>query len=309
MEGTATVFHGTNIKESMTKIKNELISHTDLYVWTQINFAYHSNKIEGSHLSKNQTKQIFETNDLTMDLDDALEARNHFRLFDYMLKTVDEPLSKEMMIQMNMILKRGTSYEDNPAYNVGGFKVRENGIGLINPFKTTKPADVETEIDVLLEKFQNKGILSFEDIVEFHVCFERIHPFGDGNGRTGRMIMFKQCLQNNRIPFVLLDRDRAFYLRGLKEWDFERNYLIDTLLTQQDIYASVCEQFDIFKDFGQKELSKNKIVDENEQYVLFEIDEGMYQLVADDQVIGETEKNTIKDALESIKSQIRFLKE
>lgn len=109
MEGTATVFHGTNIKESMTKIKNELISHTDLYVWTQINFAYHSNKIEGSHLSKNQTKQIFETNDLTMDLDDALEARNHFRLFDYMLKTVNEPLSKEMMIQMNMILKRGTS--------------------------------------------------------------------------------------------------------------------------------------------------------------------------------------------------------
>lgn len=303
MEGTATVFHGTNIKESMTKIKNELISHTDLYVWTQINFAYHSNKIEGSHLSKNQTKQIFEANDLTMDLDDALEARNHFRLFDYMLKTVDEPLSKEMMIQMNMILKRGTSYEDNPVYNVGGFKVRENGIVLINPFKTTKPADVETEIDVLLEKFQNKGILSFEDIVEFHVCFERIHPFGDGNGRTGRMIMFKQCLQNNRIPFVLLDRDRAFYLRGLKECDFEKNYLIDTLLTQQDIYASLCEQFDIFKDFGQKELSKNKIVDENEQYVLFEIDEGMYQLVADDQVIGETEKNTIKDALESIKSQ------
>ena len=303
MEGTATVFHGTNIKESMTKIKNELISHTDLYVWTQINFAYHSNKIEGSHLSKNQTKQIFETNDLTMDLDDALEARNHFRLFDYMLKTVDEPLSKEMMIQMNMILKRGTSYEDNPAYNVGGFKVRENGIGMINSFKTTKPANVETELDALLEKFQNKGVLSFEDIVEFHVCFERIHPFGDGNGRTGRMIMFKQCLQNNRIPFVLLDRDRAFYLRGLKEWDFEKNYLIDTLLTQQDIYASLCEQFDIFKDFGQKELSKNKIVDENEQYVLFEIDEGMYQLVADDQVIGETEKNTIKDALESIKSQ------
>lgn len=115
--------------------------------------------------------------------------------------------------------------------------------------------------------------------------------------------MFKQCLQNNCIPFVLLDRDCAFYLRGLKEWDFERNYLIDTLLTQQDIYASVCEQFDIFKDFGQKELSKNKIVDENEQYVLFEIDEGIYQLVADDQVIGETEKSNICDALESIKSQ------
>lgn len=248
----------------MTNIINELISHKDLYVWTQINFAYHSNKIEGSKLSKDQIIQIFEENDLTIHSDDALEARNHFRLFDYMLKTVDEPLSKEMMIQMNMILKRGTSYEDNPAYNVGGFKVRENGIGMINPFKTTKPADVETELDALLEKFQNKGVLSFEDIVEFHVCFERIHPFGDGNGRTGRMILFKQCLQNSHIPFVLLDRDRAFYLRGLKEWDFERNYLIDTLLTQQDIYASVCEQFDIFKDFGQKELSKNKIVDKND---------------------------------------------
>lgn len=106
----------------MTKIKNELISHMDLYVWTQINFAYHSNKIEGSKLSKDQIIQIFEANDLTINSDDALEARNHFRLFDYMLKTVDEPLSKEMMIQMNMILKKGTSYEDNPAYNVGGLK-------------------------------------------------------------------------------------------------------------------------------------------------------------------------------------------
>lgn len=281
----------------MTNIKNELISHKDLYVWTQINFTFNSNKIEGSHLSKNQIKQIFEENDLTIHSDDALEARNHFRLFDYMLKTVDEPLSKEMMIQMNMILKRGTSYEDNP-YNVGGFKVRENGIGMINPFKTTKPADVETELDALLEKFQNKGVLSFEDIVEFHVCFERIHPFGDGNGRTGRMIMFKQCLQNSHIPFVLLDRDRAFYLRGLKEWDFERNYLIDTLLTQQDIYASVCEQFDIFKDFGQKSCQKIRLLTKT-----IEIDEEMYQLVADDQVIGETEKNNICDALESIKSQ------
>ena len=229
----------------MTNIKNELVSHTDLYVWTQINFAYHSNKIEGSKLSKDQIIPIFEENDLTIHSDDALEARNHFRLFDYMLKTVDEPLSKEMMIQMNMILKRGTSYEDNPAYNVGGFKVRVNGIGMINPFKTTKPADVETELDALLEKFQNKGVLSFEDIVEFHVCFERIHPFGDGNGRTGRMIMFKQCLQNNCIPFVLLDRDRAFYLRGLKEWDYERGYLMDTCLSAQDKYKAYLDYFRI----------------------------------------------------------------
>ena len=172
----------------MTNIKNELISHTDLYVWTQINFTFNSNKIEGSHLSKNQTKQIFETNNMFIEpkdkelvpLDDALEARNHFRLFDYMLKTVDEPLSKEMMIQMNMILKRGTSYEDNPAYNVGGFKVRENGIGMINSFKTTKPADVETELDALLEKFQNKGVLSCDfpvDLFRSLICSAQIGYF------------------------------------------------------------------------------------------------------------------------------------
>lgn len=229
----------------MTNIKNELISHKDLYVWTQINFTFNSNKIEGSHLSKNQTKQIFEENDLTIHSDDALEARNHFRLFDYMLKTVDEPLSKEVRIQMNMILKRGTSYEDNPAYNVGGFKVRENGIGMINPFKTTKPADVETELDALLEKFQNKGVLSFEDIVEFHVCFERIHPFGDGNGRVGRLILFKECLKYNIVPFIIDDQLKMFYYRGLKEWDYERGYLMDTCLSAQDKYKAYLDYFRI----------------------------------------------------------------
>lgn len=228
----------------MTNIKNELISHKDLYVWTQINFTFNSNKIEGSHLSKNQIKQIFKENDLTIHSDDALEARNHFRLFDYMLKTVDEPLSKEMMIQMNMILKRGTSYEDNP-YNVGGFKVRENGIGMINPFKTTKPADVETELDALLEKFQNKGVLSFEDIVEFHVCFERIHPFGDGNGRVGRLILFKECLKYNIVPFIIDDQLKMFYYRGLKEWDYERGYLMDTCLSAQDKYKAYLDYFRI----------------------------------------------------------------
>lgn len=131
---------------------------------------------------------------------------------------------------------------------------------MINPFKTTKPADVETELDALLEKFQNKGVLSFEDIVEFHVCFERIHPFGDGNGRTGRMIMFKQCLQNSHIPFVLLDRDRAFYLRGLKEWDFERNYLMDTLLTQQDIYASFSNNLIYLKILVKKSCQKIRLL-------------------------------------------------
>lgn len=280
----------------------------NIYHWTQINFAYNSNKIEGSRLSKDQTQQIFETNNMFIEpkdkelvyLDDVIEARNHFRLFDYMLDNIGKPLSKNMIIKMNTILKRGTSYEDNPAYNVGGFKIRENGIGLIDPFKTTKVEDVEKEMDILLEKYNSIEKLSFDDIVKFHVCFERIHPFGDGNGRTGRIIMFKQCLENDQIPFVLLDRDRAFYLRGLKEWESQKNYLIDTLLTQQDIYASLCEQFDIYKDFGQKELSKNRIVDENEEYVLFDIGNKEYQLVSGDIIIGNSCHNTINEALEDI---------
>ena len=164
-----------------------------------------------------------------------------------MLKTVDEPLSKEMMIQMNMILKRGTSYEDNPAYNVGGFKVRENGIGMINPFKTTKSADVETELDALLEKFQNKGVLSFEDIVEFHVCFERIHPFGDGNGRTGRVLINKIALANGYVPFVIPEEKRDSYMKLLAEVDVDGMKEFISQLMHDEIERMKSFQIDMTK--------------------------------------------------------------
>ena len=168
-----------------------------------------------------------------------------------MLDNVDKPLSKEMMIEMNKILKRNTSDEDDPRYNVGGFKVVPNIIGIVNVIKTSDPKDVEKDIDELLTDYLKLEKVTLEDIINFHVRFERIHPFGDGNGRVGRMIMFKECLKNNIMPFIVLDKDRPYYMRGLKEYDNDKQYLIDTIKYSQDVYEDVCNQlldFEIKED-------------------------------------------------------------
>ena len=236
------------------KIKHELIKQKEskfkgnIYHFTQVNFSYNSNKIEGSRLTEEQTEAIFDTSsfisksDDIIKLDDLTEAKNHFKLFDYMLDNVDKPLSKEMMIEMNKILKRNTSDEDDPRYNVGGFKVVPNIIGLVNVIKTSDPKDVEKDIDELLTDYLKLDKVTLEDIIDFHVRFERIHPFGDGNGRVGRMIMFKECLQNNIMPFIILDKDRPYYMRGLKEYDNDKQYLFDTIKYSQDVYEDVCNQ-------------------------------------------------------------------
>lgn len=168
--------------------------------------------------------------------------KNHFRLFDYMLDIIDEELSKENIIEMNKILKRNTTDEDNPRYNVGGFKVVPNKIGLINVINTSSPADVEKDIETLLKWYKSIENVTLEDIIEFHVRFERIHPFGDGNGRVGRIIMFKECLKNDILPFIVLDIDKLYYMRGLKEYKNDKMYLIDTIKNEQDIYEQVCNQ-------------------------------------------------------------------
>ena len=244
------------------KIKHELIKQKEskfkgnIYHFTQVNFSYNSNKIEGSRLTEEQTEAIFDTSsfisksDDIIKLDDLTEAKNHFKLFDYMLDNVDKPLSKEMMIEMNKILKRNTSDEDDPRYNVGGFKVVPNIIGLVNVIKTSDPKDVEKDIDELLTDYLKLKKVTLEDIIDFHVRFERIHPFGDGNGRVGRMIMFKECLKNNIMPFIILDKDRPYYMRGLKEYDNDKQYLIDTIKYSQDVYEDVCNQL---LDFEVKE--------------------------------------------------------
>ncbi len=233
---------------NIEKLKSELISQKNskfkgnIYHYSQVNFAYNSNKIEGTHLSEDETEEIFVTNsyiskeDDVVKLDDLIEMKNHFRLFDYMLDIYEKKLDKEIIIEMNKILKRGTSDEDNPRYNVGGFKIVPNKIGLINVIDTSSPKDTPKDIDNLLSWYNSIENVTLEDIIEFHYRFEKIHPFGDGNGRVGRMIMFKECLKNNIMPFIVLDNDKPFYLRGLKNYEIDKMFLIDTVKHEQDLY-------------------------------------------------------------------------
>lgn len=233
---------------NIEKLKRELVSQKNskfkgnIYHYSQVNFAYNSNKIEGTHLSEDETEEIFVTNsyipksDDVVKLDDLIEMKNHFRLFDYMLDIYEKKLDKNIIIEMNKILKRGTSDEDNPRYNVGGFKIVPNKIGLINVINTSSPKDTPKDIDNLLSWYNSLKNITLEDIIEFHYKFEKIHPFGDGNGRVGRMIMFKECLKNDIMPFIILDSDKPFYLRGLKNYENDKIFLIDTIKHEQDLY-------------------------------------------------------------------------
>ena len=233
------------------KLKNELIEQQkskfkgNIYHYSQVNFAYNSNKIEGSRLSEDETEAIFTTNsvivksDNAIKIDDLIEMKNHFKLFDYCLSIVDAPLTKEIIIEMNKILKRNTSDEDNPRYNVGGFKTIPNVIGIINVIHTSAPEDVEKDLDNLLKSYHNKQTITLEDIIDFHYNFEKIHPFGDGNGRVGRIIMFKECLKNNIMPFIVLDKDKPYYMRGLKNYNEDKMFLIDTIKYEQDLYEKI----------------------------------------------------------------------
>ena len=242
------------------KVKKELLKQKksgfkgNIYHFSQVLFAYNSNKIEGSGLSEEQTEAIFDTssfiakNSDLIKVDDLIETKNHFKLFDYMLDHIDDLLSKDMIIEMNKILKRNTSDEDDPRYNVGGFKVVPNTIGVIHAIKTSDPDKVEKDLDDLFDYYWHLDKITLNGLIDFHVKFERIHPFGDGNGRVGRMILFKECLKNNIMPFIILDKDKSYYLRGLKEYDFDAQFLIDTCLHSQDVYENMCDEllnFDI----------------------------------------------------------------
>lgn len=237
----------------VNRIKYELILRKkskfkgNIYHFSQVNFSYNSNKIEGSKLTSEQTEAIFNTSsfipksDDLIKLDDLIETKNHFKLFDYMIDNIDEDLSIDMILEMHSILKRGTSDEDDPRYNVGGFKVVPNMIGVIETIDTVHPDNIRIELTELLNKYNSIKDITLEDIVDFHVRFEIIHPFADGNGRVGRIIMFKECLKHNIMPFIILDDDKAFYLRGLKQYDNDKMFLIDTIGHEQDVYEKVCD--------------------------------------------------------------------
>lgn len=226
-------------------VYKELIKKEKIYNYTNITISYNSSKIEKNSLSIEETKEIYYTPFLTtttnkvINLDDLIEMKNHFKLFDYCLSIVDAPLTKEIIIEMNKILKRNTSDEDNPRYNVGGFKTIPNVIGIINVIHTSSPEDVEKDLDNLLKSYHNKQTITLEDIIDFHYNFEKIHPFDDGNGRVGRMIMFKECLKNNIMPFIVLDKDKPYYMRGLKNYNEDKMFLIDTIKYEQDLYKKI----------------------------------------------------------------------
>lgn len=217
----------------------------NLYHNVQIKFSYNTNRIEGSQLTEDETRHIFETNTLinnesTTNVDDIIETTNHFYLFDYMIDNVGITLSEELIKEYHKILKRGTSDERKDWFNVGDYKKLANEVGGI---ETTKPCDVSKEMKLLLEWYHNLDKVSLEDIIEFHYRFERIHPFQDGNGRIGRMIMFKECLKHNVTPFIVDEKHKLFYYRGLKEYNNEKNWLIDTIKSSQDEFMKLVEQF------------------------------------------------------------------
>ena len=210
-----------------------------LYHKTQVNLAYNSNRIEGSKLTEEQTRFIFDTRSIgfkdqeAVPVDDIIETSNHFVAFDFLLDTIEKPLSNAIIKDFRRILKTSTSDASNEWFNVGKWKKLPNEVGGI---ETTLPQNVEADMHSLNEWYHSLAAISFEDIIEYHYLFEKIHPFQDGNGRVGRLIMFRECLKNNIIPFIIDNDFKQFYYRGLREFSKVRGYLIDTCLSAQDTY-------------------------------------------------------------------------
>lgn len=220
-----------------------------IYHKTQIKFTYNTNRIEGSKLSEEQTRYIFETNTLfteegenNTNIDDIIETVNHFQCFDYMLKIVKEPLSEAHIKEFHKILKFNTSDSKKEWFKVGEYKLKPNVVGGI---ETSKPSDVKKHISKLLEIYNKKNNIEIFDIINFHYEFETIHPFQDGNGRVGRLIMFKECLKHNIVPFIIEDEFKFFYYRGLTEYPKVKDYLTDTCLSAQDNYKELMAYFEI----------------------------------------------------------------
>lgn len=218
-----------------------------IYHKTQINLTYNSNHIEGSRLSYDQTRYIFETNTIgleseVLNVDDVLETANHFRCIDMIIDHAKDVLSEKFIKELHFVLKNGTSDSRKEWFVVGDYKKIPNEVGGMN---TTIPEEVAQRMKELLKEYNDKKEKSFEDILDFHVKFERIHPFQDGNGRVGRLILFKECLKYNIVPFIIDDHLKMFYYRGLKEWDYEKGYLIDTCLSAQDKYKADLDYFRI----------------------------------------------------------------
>lgn len=218
-----------------------------IYHRTQIDLTYNSNHIEGSRLTHEQTRYIFETNtigitDDAINVDDIVETTNHFRCIDLIIDRAEERLSESFIKELHRILKTGTSDSRKEWFNVGDYKKLPNEVG---GRETCPPEQVHSRMKDLLSEYNAKKDKTLEDIIDLHQCFELIHPFQDGNGRVGRLIMFKECLAGRIVPFIITEELKWFYYRGLSEWGHVNGYLTDTCLTAQDNYKALLDYFKI----------------------------------------------------------------
>lgn len=233
------------ILQRLREEKNTKISG-GLYHELQVRMTYNSNHLEGITLSEEQTRFIFETNTINagdgIPVDDILETVHHFRTIDYCIDHAEEELTEKQLKELHFILKHDTKDAELAWFSVGDYKQRPNVVG---GRATTKPKDVASQMKELLTSYQANPDITIQDIIAFHANFERIHPFQDGNGRVGRLIVLKECLRWNIVPFIIEDAKKAFYYRGLSEWDNEKGYLTDTCLDGQDTFRRLLDLFEI----------------------------------------------------------------
>lgn len=220
-----------------------------IYHKVQVELTYNSNHIEGSRLTEDQTRYIFETNTVGalkkyqgIRVDDVVETANHFRCIDYVIENANRKVSERMIKKLHFILKNGTSDSLEDWFAVGDYKKMPNEVG---GMETTAPEKVKKEMQKLLKKYRARKVLNLEDLLAFHYEFESIHPFQDGNGRVGRLILFKECLRLNIVPFIIDEDLKLFYYRGLKEWPNQHGYLLDTCRTGQDKFKKILEYYRI----------------------------------------------------------------
>ena len=217
-----------------------------LYHELQVRMTYNSNHIEGSRLSEDQTRMIFETNTLDIGdgipVDDILETVHHFRAIDYVIDIAEDELTEDIIKKLHYILKHDTRDSMLEWFAAGDYKKRPNVVG---GRETSKPSEVHKHMQTLIDQYNAKEKVTIEDIIEFHAEFEYIHPFQDGNGRVGRLVALKECLHHNVIPFIIEDAKKNFYYRGLAEWRNEKGWLTDTCLDGQDTFARLLNLLEI----------------------------------------------------------------
>jgi len=238
---------GENLLLNCLKEQKEMKLKGGIYHGTQIDLTFNSNRIEGSRLSHEQTRYIFETNTIgafqeSVNVDDIIETSNHFRCIDLIIEKANSKLTESLIKELHFLLKSGTSDSAKAWFNVGAYKKLPNEVG---GNETCPPHEVPEKMKKLLSEYYGKEKKTLEDILDFHYQFEIIHPFQDGNGRVGRLIMFKECLANSIVPFIIGEDSKLFYYRGLQEWGKVSEYLMDTCITSQDDFKAVLRYFNI----------------------------------------------------------------